>query len=986
MQLSKGIIEEVEKSGFTVEETVDLKNINATAYKMYHKKSGAKLIYLNTDDKENLFSVAFKTPPTDDTGLPHILEHTVLAGSKHFPLKDPFVELLKTSVATFLNAMTYPDKTVYPCASMNEQDFYNIMRVYCDAVFYPLITKEHFQQEGYHYEFTELENPKSDLTIKGVVYNEMKGVYSDLSGIVSKEESKSIFPDNAYGKDSGGDPDFISTLTYEDFKKFHKIYYHPSNAYFFIYGNFPIGNILKILNKEYLSKFSKITVDTDIARQADFDEPVEKSITYPIPANEKKKGKTAITVNFKTNCLTDTLETLAMTIIESYLLGNASSSLRKALVDSKLGESLTSSGYGDYQRDTFFTIGLKGTKEKRKEKILKIIFDVCKSEIDKGFDKDKLLAAFHKLEFASKEITSSYPITIMDRIYNYWIYGADPYSLLNMNDHLKTLKNKYNKEDKYFENILEKNILKNKNYSVLTFKPDNKYNKKSAEKFIMKMDSIKANLSETEMNDIIETSKKLQKFHSQEDTNEALDSLPKLKIRNISKEPVKFPSNVGEVNSRPFITTDIFNNEINYITIAFDLRGLDEDLLDYLPIYKLAVLRMGAGKYDYLELAERETFYTGGVSAGLYTDGSFNDPNDFLPLLKISSKATEENSQEMLNILWEKIRHCRFENKKRLEDILIQRKSVLRTNILSSGSTFAIYYANRNTNLNHNLNDRFTGINHIRFISNLADNFDAEYDKIINNLKRIQSFMMNKNRLYFSFIGENNQKQNTKKWAGNLIDSLDSTIITNKNYNFIPSYNNSEAICLSAEVAYNALVFPAVSAIDKHAPALFIIGQYLSFNYLWSKIRIESGAYGAHAFYSTLGGVFGLSTYRDPHIVKSFETFHKSADHILNDMNSDKRSIEQNIIGSLKNLDKPVRPGNAVNLALSKYLRNITDESRYDFRQKLLGLTYKDIRNAAHEVVEEGFKKASICTITNKRNIKRANSQKSDFKFKVEVL
>jgi presequence protease len=986
MQTKEEILQSVSNSGFIIEESLELKNINSTAYKMCHKKSGARLIYLNTDDKENLFSVAFKTPPTDDTGLPHILEHTVLAGSKRYPLKDPFVELLKTSVATFLNAMTYPDKTVYPCASMNEQDFYNIMRVYCDAVFFPLITKEHFQQEGYHYEFSELDDPKSDLTIKGVVYNEMKGVYSDLNGIIGKEEAKSIFPDNAYGKDSGGDPDFISTLTYEDFKNFHKLYYHPSNAYIFVYGNFPIGNTLKILDEEYLSKFEKITVNTEIKKQANFSAPNEKIINYPIPANEEKKQKTAITINFKTNDLTDTLETLAMTVIEHYMLGNAASPLRKALVDSKLGESLTSSGYGDYQRDTYFTIGLKGTKKKRKEQILELVFNVCKNEIENGFDKDKLTAAFHKQEFSAKEITNSYPITIMDRIYNYWLYGADPYTLLNLNSHIETLKNKYKSEPKYFEKILEKYILKNKNYSVLIFKADNKYNKKKAKLFKTKMDNIKTNLPEIKINEIVETSKKLQVFQSSKDTEESLNSLPKLAIKNISKEPVKFPSTIDKVNDRPFITTDIFNNGINYITLAFDLRGLDESLLDYLPIYKLAILRMGAGKYDYLELAELETLYTGGVSAGLYTDGNFNDPNDFLPLLKISSKATEENSQKMLNLLWEKIKHCRFENKKRLKDILIQKKSALRTNILSSGTTFAIYYANRNISLNHNLNDRFTGINHIRFISDITDNFEENYDKIIHNLKRIQKFIMNKNRLYFSYIGKDSQKSKAINWTNNFSNSLTSDIITNQNYNFKPSYNNSEAICLSAEVAYNALSFPAVAATNKHAPALFILGQYLSFNYLWNKIRVENGAYGAHSFFSTLGGVFGLSTYRDPHIIKSFNTFYKCIDHILNDMDHDKNAIEQNIIGSLKKLDRPVRPGNAVNLALSKYLRNITDESRYEFRQNLLSLTYNKIKEATVEVLEHGYKQASICSITNKRNIKKANSKDSNFKFKIEYL
>ena len=961
-----------------------LNEINALAYKMHHIKSGAHLIYLETDDQENLFSVAFKTPPTDDTGLPHILEHTVLTGSENFQLKDPFVQLLKTSVATFLNAMTYPDKTVYPCASMNEQDFFNIMRVYCDAVFFPLITEEHFQQEGFHYEFDE-NNPER-LTVKGVVYNEMKGVYSDLNGIISREEAKSIFPDNAYGKDSGGDPEYITSLTYNDFKNFHEKYYHPSNAYFFIYGNFDINKTLHFLNNEYLSKFSKIKVDTDISEQSDFAEPYYKCIHYPITNNESKKNKTAVTVNFKTNSLTNTLETFALSIIENYLLGNASSPLRKALIDSKLGESLTSSGYGDYQRDTYFTIGLKGCKKHSEEKIRNIISDVCEQEIKNGFDKEKLEAAFHKQEFSAKEITNSYPITLMDRVFNYWIYDADPFALLNLNKHIETLKAKYSNEPGYFENILKKYILDNKHYSVLTFRPDKKYSKKAAKENNKKLEDYCSKLTEAEKTNIKEQSHKLHEFYESGDSEEAINSIPKLNIADIPKTPIQFPTNVENIEDRPFITADVFSNGINYFTTAFDLTGINEDLLYYLPIYKLAVLRMGAGKYNYLELAEKETLYTGGVSAGLYTDGSFDNPNDFLPLFKISSKATDKNFGEMLNIISDKICNCELDNRKRLKDIIIQRKSSLRSNIISSGSTYALYYANRHIDLNHSLNDRFTGISHIRFITELADNFDEKYEIIVKKLKQIQKLLKNRNRLFFSFTGSSNQRKDAIDWAKNLIRNWDSGKLQKKEYLFNKSTNNSEAICLSAQVAYNALSFPAIAASDPNASVLFFISQYLSFNYLWDEIRVKNGAYGASSFYSTLGGIFGLSTYRDPQIEKSYNTFYKSPDHIFSTMKKNQEAIEQNIIGSLKKLDKPIRPSSAVHIALNKHLRNISEEYRYDFRRRLLSVNYNKIKKVTEEIILPGIDKASICTITNKKSIESVNSGNSKYKFNIEFL
>ncbi|MCF7791947.1 MAG: insulinase family protein [Victivallales bacterium] len=987
MKHKSKIYNDAENNGFQITETIEIIDINATAYRMIHKKSGAGLIYLNTEDRENLFSIAFKTPPPDNSGLPHILEHTVLTGSENYPLKDPFVGLLKTSVATFLNAMTYPDKTVYPCASMNEQDFHNILRIYCDAVFFPIITKEHFQQEGYHYEFEETENPESNLTVKGVVFNEMRGVYSDLNGIIAREESKSLYPDNAYGKDSGGIPEHIINLTYDDFKNFHKYYYHPSNAYFLVYGSFPVTKTLEILDKEYLTKFSKIDIDTYIAAQKSFTAPVTKKIKYPISANESKKNQTAIIVNFKTNCLTDTIETLALTIIENYLLGNSSSPLRKALIDSNIGESLTSSGYADYQRDTFFTVGMKGCKKYRKDDILDIIFNVCRHEVKNGFNKDRLAAAFQSQEFSAREITSSYPLNIMDRVYNYWLYNADPFTMLNLNYYIEQLKKKYNEIPFFFEKILEKYILKNVHYSVLIFRPDNEYSIKKAEKFRKKMDQKKALLSDEEKETIVKNSLKLHEFYALEDSKEALDTLPKLKLKNISEEPVKLDSNIDNINDRPFITTDIFSNRINYLTIAVDLRGLDEDLLDFLPIFKLAVLKMGAGKFDYLEMAERENLYTGGVSAGLYTDGSFDNSSDFFPLFKLSSKATVTNTPQMLNLLQDKLQSCRLDNKKRLKNIIIQRKSALRTNILNSGSSFALSYASRNVSINHNLNDRFIGINHIRFISKLSDNFDAEYDNIVEKLSRIKSFIKNRNRIYFSYVGDNNTEIFTKNWAENLLTSFDSKQIINRNYSFLQSYQpSSEAVCLPAEVAYNALSFPAVSANTELAPPLFLIGQYLNFNFLWEKIRVENGAYGASSFYSVLGGIFGLATYRDPFIMKSYDTFYKCTDHILKEMKRDETSIEQIIIGSLKKLDKPIRPENAVNIAVNKYLRGVTDQKRYEFRQKLLNVSYKDIENAAQEILINGFKNASVCTISNQTNVQTANKKSTEFKFNIEFL
>ena len=985
--MEKDLSEKISKYKFVLDKTIQLENINATAYQMRHTTSGAKLIYLNTADTENLFSIAFRTPPYDDTGLPHILEHTVLAGSKRYPLKDPFVELLKTSVATFLNAMTYPDKTVYPCASMNEQDFHNIMRVYCDAVFFPKISEEKFGQEGYHYEFSKPKNPHSRLTVKGVVYNEMKGVYSDLNGIIGREETRSLFPDNIYGKDSGGNPDCIKTLSYEDFKSFHTNFYHPSNAYIFVYGSFPIDSTLKILDKEFLSKFNAIDLKIKSNKQPDWATPIFKTIPYPISKNNTTKRKTAITVNFKTNCLTDTLQTLSMSIIETYLLGNSSSPLRRALVDSKIGDSLASSGYGDYQKDTYFTVGLKGTEPDKKDELIKVIFDTCRREIEEGFEARKLEAAFHKLEFAAKEITTSYPINLMDRLYNYWLYDADPFCLFKLDEYLIQLKKLYKEDNRYFEKILKKNILDNPCYSVLTFIPDKLHAEKAIKNFKKEMRAKKKELSAADKKEILDKTNKLNQMHMTPDSPEAIASLPRLKISEISPKPLTIDTEIKQVANRPFLTTELASNGINYITMVFDLCGIDEKLIDYLSIYKLALLRTGTKNVDYLEMAELETLYTGGINTVLHAEGKFDSTATFLPTLSITSKATDNNCGKMLDILWDKIKFCKLDNKKRLYDIIIQQKTALTSSIVSSGSTYAQYYSIKDLNMNHYANDKFNGITHIRFIKNLADNFDKEFDNLVSKLKQIKNVLLNQRRIYFSFIGNKEHQKLTLDWADNLVRSINSYNIPEQTSSFTQCYNTSTGICQPSEVAFNAMSFPSIKATEKEAPALFFIGQYLSYNYLWNKIRMEQGAYGANAFYSELGGFFGFTTYRDPCIEKTYDTFFSTLNHIRKEMKFSKISFEKNIIGSFKKIDRPIRPGGSVHLAMRRYLKNISYEYRCQFRENLLSLTSNALNTSITKILENGFNKASMCTITSRKNLETINNKKkSKIHFDIEYI
>lgn len=960
--------------GFEIKDITVLKETRCIAYEMLHTKSSAKLIYLQTDDTENLFSVAFRTFPKDNTGLPHILEHTVLCGSKRYPVKDPFVELLKTSLATFLNAMTYPDKTVYPCASINEEDFHNLLRVYCDAVFNPLITKEHFKQEGHHYNLVKDENGKQKLIVEGVVYNEMKGVYSDLDGIISREESKSIMPKTIYGKDSGGNPSEIPSLTYKNFKSFHARYYHPSNSYMIVYGSFGIEKTLKIIDEEFLSKFDSIKLNLAMPKQPRWSQPVKKTIPYPISHEEKTDNKSAVVINFLTNPLTDTITSLAMSIIEMYLLDNASSPLKKALMDSKLGEALTSSGYGDFQYNTFFTVGLKGINPENADKIENLIISTCRKEALKGFNRNKIDAVFHKLFLDSKEIQSSYPLTIMDRVYDYWLYDADPLAMLKINEHLDKLKKLVDTRKNYLEDILNEQIVNNKHYCVMTFIPDAEYHSRMEKSFENEMSSLVSAMSKNTLEKITKDAKKLEALQSAPNTQEALKTLPRLSLSKINKKSINYDLEVKAFQNSTLITSDVFSNGISYLNLAFDVSTLPENLFDSMALFKSIFLKMGTQKHSYTQMAELEASYTGGIASALISDGNFNSMNAYKPYVTVYAKCLDENIDKMLSILNESITECEFSNKKRLKELILQKRTNLKSGILSSGSSYAIMYASRFLNENMYLSEMSNGISHLRYLNRIADNFETEKKSIIEDLYRIKDLISKSGHTTASFVGDNTLKKNLIEWLSGLKTSSPEkdaadTFKINKPIAVLQS-----AIAMPSSVAYNSAIFKTVEASNPYAPAIFLLAHYLTFNYLWDEIRVKRGSYGANSSYSMLNGSFAFSTYRDPCVKESYDTFRKAIEWICSHK-IDKEQLELAIIGSLKKIDRPVRPEDAVSISLTRYIRNITDEFRGNFRSSLLNLDSDKIKEAANTVLKNAGKDFSICTIAGKKQIEKANSE-----------
>ena len=975
-----------ELHGFRVQSVTPVPGIRANAIQLEHIKSGARLLHIHAADEENLLAIAFRTPPSDDTGLPHILEHTVLCGSKKYPVKDPFVELVKTSLATFLNAMTYSDKTVYPCASMVEKDFYNLAGVYCDAVFHPIISEKHFKQEGHHLDFAEPGNTESDLIVKGIVYNEMKGVYSDLDSITFKHITEDLCPDNTYGHDSGGDPDYIPDLTYEQFVDFHKTYYHPSNSLIFLFGDIPTEKHLAFLDQACLDAFDRIEIDTTIAPQPRWSEPKKATVPYPFGPDDDPKDKCAVTVSFLTNEQTDVVRSLSMDILGLYLLHNAASPLRKALIDSKLGDELTSSGYFDGQRDTLFTVGMKGTSEDRADKIAQLILDVCRREAENGLDKDKVSAAFHRFEMSTREIQGMYPLKLMGQVYMSWLYDADPLYHLRLDEHLATLHQRYESEEGFFENTLRELVVENPHYVIHTFAPDQTYVSRREEAFRNTMAERKATLSQDQLNEIAREAAELDAMQSKPNPPEALATLPRLSLSDVSSEPVKLPVEVDQASGCPLLRSDVFANGMNYLHLAVDLSGIDDDLIDYLPLFTDILRKMGAGGDDFVVTAEREAACTGGIGANLSATGRIEDPTHVQPFLYVSSKALDAKLNDMLGLLTDRLFKSDLTDVNRFRDVLMQGRVSRNSNIIPAGSQYAALYAARQLSRNGAINERIGGITQVKMFNAWANDFDTHCNELIEKLGRIQSFIANRQRITTSFVGGDAQFDATRSYLASTFATLNDSPFGEESSSFTRTLNTREGIASASEVAFVARAFPSIGLDHDLAPAMMLLGSHLSYAYLWEEVRVKGGAYGSHARYNGANGLFNFTSYRDPNVTKTLDAYAGIGNYVNERMDLSDEAIEQAIIGTIKSLDQPIRPSQAVGTALARHLKHETDEFRKAFRSRLMALTKNDILSSVNDVILPAFATSPICVLSSREKLENANTELGDRPLKITDL
>ncbi|MHC5067746.1 MAG: insulinase family protein [Planctomycetota bacterium] len=958
-----------EYAGFRIGRVQALGTLGCTAYEAEHLASGLRLLHLHATDRECLFSLALRTPPTDDSGIAHILEHTVLCGSKRYPVKDPFVELLKSSLATFLNAMTWPDRTVYPCASMNKRDFFNLASVYCDAVFHPLLREEHFKQEGHRLGFSTVGDAQSALQIKGIVYNEMKGAYSDFTGTFWRASDTGICPDNCYGYDSGGVPSAIPSLTYEAFCDFHARYYHPSNAHAFAYGDVAPQDLLDFLAKE-LTGFTASTVDATIAQPQRWTTPRRREVGYPLAEQEDPSAKYALSVSWLCCPVTDSETWLALKVLGGYLLDNDASPLRQDLIASGLGGSLTPAGYMDHVRDTWFTVGLRDIHRDDAARVEAVI-TACLAQQAEGLDRDLLEAAFHQFELDIDDVPGQYPLTLMERAYQRWLYGADPLEAVDLGPHLAALRARVDAEPDFFVSVLREQLVDNPHRLVQLFVPDCEHGAKQAQAEAAQVAAIEADLDAAARVRLAGEDAALEAAQMAANSDEALATLPQLSLGDVPQHGDDPVVTSVEHNGALLLHSAVHHAGVSHLSLALDLADLDDDLIEWLPLFTTALTRMGAGGASWDVLARQQDAVMGDIGAGVSCASRVDGSGRAVIQLGLSTCALHRNVAPACGILEQRLLAMDLDDHDRLRELIRERAADVRTGVIPAGSGYAGSYARRHLRPSAAMSERRGGFSQIRHTEALAADLDGRFAEVVEALTRIRDFVAGRSALTMSAVG-----------AETIMAPLESLLATfagrvGGSFADTPSSPSStviEGVATASDVAFVARIADIGPVSDGEAAALRLLASQLQVGHLWETIRVRGGAYGARCAYDRHAGLFSVSSYRDPNIEPTLAAFAGIADHVVADMALDDAALEQAIIGTTKSLDRPLRPEGVVSASLWRHLVGSTAANRQAQREALLGLDAATVRRVAAERLGPALAAGPGCVLAGREALAAASS------------
>ena len=947
--------------GFTILEESSHPEYRASGIWARHEASGCELFHLRNDDSENLFSFVFKTLPSDSTGVAHILEHTVLCGSRRFPVKDPYVMLMRGSLNTFVNAMTYPDKTAYPASSTVSQDLFNIMQVYGDAVFSPLLRREFFQQEGHRLGFSE----DGHLDLTGIVYNEMKGNYANHDSLVAEWSYRSLMPDTPYGYDAGGDPSEIPDLTFDDFVNFHTTYYHPSNARVFVYGDIPTETYMEFLDQQFLSHFDSREADFPVPVQPRWAEPRETTVTCQ--SDENGDGPTSITINWLLDTVTDPYLVLSFELLSEMLLGTSAAPLRKRLIESGLGDDLSAAtGFDSGLHELIFSAGLRGTSIDRKDEIAALILDELGRLAREGFDPDIVEATFRKVEFRNREIRGGpNGLRMMSKSLRGWLHGEPPDATLRFQEPFSRLRQEGGPGSRYFEKLIERNFLDNRHRSTVVVVPDPEQRERERQNVRARLLGIEETLTDADRERISAEQAALADLQQTPDSPEAVATIPFLKSADLPVKIETIPTDELTVSDGVTVYThDLFANGVVYVDLVFDISGVQLELLPYLPFYAGALGEVGLPGRSFDQVATEVALKTGGLHGYIDAALPIHESHRADRRFYLRVKALESTLAEALDLVRDILSHATLDNESRLSELWKERKSEISGAILPAGSGFASLRASRSLSDADRYEEEWQGINQLLFLNNTP----AEPGRA---LVTINEGIVRRGNVTVNITADEHGIAQALPLIDGLVGALPAGgWACRADAGESGPYPSQEALIVPSDVSYVAAAIPASRfGTEEHVHEL-ILAHLLRTGYLWETIRMQGGAYGANASARGTDAVFGFSSYQDPRIVETIEAFNEGLQRYA-EAPAEGRELELAQIGVTGHQIRPLSPGQKGMVALRRTLYGVTDLMRQEKRDAILAASARDIRRAA-ERLRDTMGQATIAVMAGAEAVQSA--------------
>lgn len=950
--------------GFRLLAMKEIAEADSVAYEFTHEKSGARLFFLQNDDDNKVFSIAFRTPPSDNTGVAHIVEHSTLCGSRKYPLKEPFVELIKGSLNTFLNAITFPDKTIYPVASRNDKDFQNLMDVYLDAVFYPAIydTPEILMQEGWHY---EIEKPEDPLTYSGVVYNEMKGALSSPDDLLETAITSSLYPDTTYSFESGGNPAAIPSLTQEMFAGFHKKFYHPSNSYIYLYGDMDLDQKLAYLDAEYLSHFERIPIPSEIDRQPMFSEMKRMVKEYPVGAEESTEEKTFLSLNMIVGEADDAETMLGLEILEHALLKTEAAPLRQALLDAKVGKDVYSM-FEDAVLQPFFSIVANGAEPERADQFYEVVNGTLQKLVKDGLDRTLLEASINLLEFKLREADfGQYPKGLIYnfKIMNSWLYNADPAMFLYYEELIQKMKDGL--DNGYFEKLIERCFLQNTHKTLLILKPSTEAAQKNAAKLEKELAEKKAAMSAAEIREIIATTKSLKERQQSEETPEALATIPILQLSDIQKQAETLPLEERSLGENKVLFSNVVTNKIVYLNLYFDASNVAQEKLPYAYLLTELLGAVDTKEHSYAELANLMNLNTGGIGYDLLAYTRKGETDSCLPKFKIKAKSLAKKLPELCSLLAEILVSSSFADKKRVQEILLQCRASMELQLLRSSRQIMATRLAAHLTAAGAYNEQGS-LSFYWFVRELTDHFDDRYEELRAALQELLPVLFNRHSLMMSVTTE---EKNYALFAGQMqefLTQLPDELYLSSDYHW-DSQKQKEGLLSSSRVQYVGKGANFLKLGYSFTGSMRVLETMLRYDYFWTKIRVQGGAYGASTQFNR-NGVMLFTSYRDPNLAETVDVFDHTAEYIA-EFAASEREMDKFIIGTISGIDTPLTPQMKGNLAAECWIRGVTQAERQQQRDEILATRQQDIRALA-PLVDACMRENILCVFGNEVKIK----------------